>query len=561
MRLTSTAWPSCGETAASLPSQRGRSLPGAAVAPSSANRPASIDRRRFLQLAAACATTLWLPRSAWSQPRIRGRSVRAGRRERLADARFGRAVDAAPSGRMLGSSLGLRARHRPLGDRARREVQPDRPEGAVDRRGRARAFGPRRSAGSRARPLVLLSLHGRRRAERGRPHADVSGTRCRRVAPARRVCVVPAVGARLFQRAIGTCARTIRTSCCSSATTSTSIPNAKNAVRVPTGGWVRTLDDFRARYALHKSDADLQAMHAACPWLVTWDDHEVQNDYAGAKEGNSGAPVREFRRAARGGVPGVLRAHAAPGRRAHARARAASRKAPSCASIRPSASARSRRSISSTTGSIARRRPAPATARPGSSTDGSRRSAPIGPIPSARCSDAAQERWLDDAFAHGSDGLEHLGQQTLFGQRDFRSGPGQLVLERRLGRLPRRPRPDDRVDAKEHARQSRRARRRHASELGGPRQSRLRGPGEPLDRRRVLRDEHHLAIRRAPGQRPAREESALHFRRRRAPRLRRRGLHAEAPDDVAARGRATSRCATPRSKRSPNSRSRRDDRL
>src|SRR6185436_16818836 len=24
----------------------------------------------------------------------------------------------------------------------------------------------------------------------------------------------------------------------------------------------------------------LQAMHAACPWLVTWDDHEVDNNYA-----------------------------------------------------------------------------------------------------------------------------------------------------------------------------------------------------------------------------------------------------------------------------------------
>jgi len=41
-----------------------------------------------------------------------------------------------------------------------------------------------------------------------------------------------------------------------------------------------TLDDYRARYALYKSDADLQAAHAAFPWIVTWDDHEVQNDYA-----------------------------------------------------------------------------------------------------------------------------------------------------------------------------------------------------------------------------------------------------------------------------------------
>jgi alkaline phosphatase D len=40
------------------------------------------------------------------------------------------------------------------------------------------------------------------------------------------------------------------------------------------------LADYRARYALYKSDADLQAAHAACPWIVTWDDHEVDNDYA-----------------------------------------------------------------------------------------------------------------------------------------------------------------------------------------------------------------------------------------------------------------------------------------
>lgn len=41
-----------------------------------------------------------------------------------------------------------------------------------------------------------------------------------------------------------------------------------------------TLEDYRNRYALYKSDPDLRAAHAACPWLVTWDDHEVDNDYA-----------------------------------------------------------------------------------------------------------------------------------------------------------------------------------------------------------------------------------------------------------------------------------------
>lgn len=43
-----------------------------------------------------------------------------------------------------------------------------------------------------------------------------------------------------------------------------------------------TLDDYRQRYALYKLDPLLQAAHASCPWLVTSDDHEVDNDYAGA---------------------------------------------------------------------------------------------------------------------------------------------------------------------------------------------------------------------------------------------------------------------------------------
>jgi alkaline phosphatase D len=41
-----------------------------------------------------------------------------------------------------------------------------------------------------------------------------------------------------------------------------------------------TLDQYRARYAQYKSDPDLQASHLAAPWIVTWDDHEVANDYA-----------------------------------------------------------------------------------------------------------------------------------------------------------------------------------------------------------------------------------------------------------------------------------------
>lgn len=41
-----------------------------------------------------------------------------------------------------------------------------------------------------------------------------------------------------------------------------------------------TLADYRARHAQYKSDALLQAAHHAAPWILTWDDHEVVNDYA-----------------------------------------------------------------------------------------------------------------------------------------------------------------------------------------------------------------------------------------------------------------------------------------
>lgn len=42
-----------------------------------------------------------------------------------------------------------------------------------------------------------------------------------------------------------------------------------------------TLAQYRTRHAQYKLDADLQAMHAAVPFAFAWDDHEVDNDYAG----------------------------------------------------------------------------------------------------------------------------------------------------------------------------------------------------------------------------------------------------------------------------------------
>jgi len=51
-------------------------------------------------------------------------------------------------------------------------------------------------------------------------------------------------------------------------------------------GWAFTLADYRDRYAQYKTDPNLKASHAAFPWIATWDDHEVENNYAGGIDVN-----------------------------------------------------------------------------------------------------------------------------------------------------------------------------------------------------------------------------------------------------------------------------------
>jgi alkaline phosphatase D len=53
----------------------------------------------------------------------------------------------------------------------------------------------------------------------------------------------------------------------------------RNLVRRHNGGRCTLLHEYRERYTQYKSDPDLQAAHAAHPWIVTWDDHEVTDDY------------------------------------------------------------------------------------------------------------------------------------------------------------------------------------------------------------------------------------------------------------------------------------------
>lgn len=65
------------------------------------------------------------------------------------------------------------------------------------------------------------------------------------------------------------------------------------AVRLHNSEEPDTLAGYRNRYALYRSDQNLQAAHQICPWVVIWDDHEVENNYAGltAQLGGDGSVV------------------------------------------------------------------------------------------------------------------------------------------------------------------------------------------------------------------------------------------------------------------------------
>jgi alkaline phosphatase D len=71
------------------------------------------------------------------------------------------------------------------------------------------------------------------------------------------------------------------------------------APRQHLGGEPTTLAEYRTRHAQYKSDPALQAAHQAFPWALTWDDHEVENNYAdGVPEDPAATPGFLARRAA-----------------------------------------------------------------------------------------------------------------------------------------------------------------------------------------------------------------------------------------------------------------------
>ena len=94
-----------------------------------------------------------------------------------------------------------------------------------------------------------------------------------------------------------------------------------------------SLADYRAKYALYRSDKTLRDLHAKFPMITTWDDHEVQDNYAGHAPGGGLDPSKHYTAAPQGrGLQGVLRGDAVlPARaRAGSTARCASASTSTC---------------------------------------------------------------------------------------------------------------------------------------------------------------------------------------------------------------------------------------
>ncbi len=65
-------------------------------------------------------------------------------------------------------------------------------------------------------------------------------------------------------------------------------------VRTHLGREIESLGDYRVRHSQYRSDPLLHGMHAQCPWLVTWDDHEVDNNWAADISEEQGVDPADF---------------------------------------------------------------------------------------------------------------------------------------------------------------------------------------------------------------------------------------------------------------------------
>ena len=205
------------------------------------------------------------------------------------------------------------------------------------------------------------------------------------------------------------------------------MPGPAWRVRQHVGDEALTLDEYRIRHAQYKTDPDLQRLHAAVPWIVTWDDHEVDNDYADDASESLGA------RTSSGAAP-------PPSRRTSSTCRCARRRAPTLGPAHGCTRV-------ATAGTLARfhvldgrqyRTPqaCPPPGRGGATVVDE--TAPSSSQPGRTMLGTRQERWLAAGLAAAPERWNVIAQQTLMAQPSVVvDGPARL--DRRLGRLPGSP--------------------------------------------------------------------------------------------------------------------------
>ncbi|MGH3656628.1 MAG: alkaline phosphatase D family protein [Micromonosporaceae bacterium] len=170
-----------------------------------------------------------------------------------------------------------------------------------------------------------------------------------------------------------------------------------------------TLANYRQRHAQYKTDPDLRAAHAVAPWVVVWDDHELDNNFADEVHERPDIPQPDFlaRRAA------AFRAYYEnmPLRRSSV---------PD--GIDMQLYRRVRWGQLATFHMLDTRQ-----YRDDQACGDGYRDCPAAADPSRSITGQEQERWLIDGFHRSEARWNVLGQQVFFAQRDRDAGPAKVT--------------------------------------------------------------------------------------------------------------------------------------
>jgi alkaline phosphatase D len=177
---------------------------------------------------------------------------------------------------------------------------------------------------------------------------------------------------------------------------------------------VETIDlaGYRRRHAQYKTDPDLRAAHAAFPWVVTWDDHEVDNNYADqTPENRTGANATTESFLARRAAAYQAYYEHLPLRRS---------------SVPDGPDMRLYRRVNY--GSLARFNVMDTRQYRSNQAAGDGRDAPnpAQQDPSRTITGAEQESWLLNGLARSGATWNVLAQQVFFARRDFDTSAGEL---------------------------------------------------------------------------------------------------------------------------------------